>query len=132
MRGRTRRKLAGPRSLLETTTASPILPVSFAGKLFERFPRGAAAGDPSGLFVTRAVTSRCFRLYCSGYLRSSSQAGRGPRRRPRDFDDLLKRHFLIVPVACRPSRLPRLNGRLVGRVLDLLEVMGAKISLGSF
>ena len=37
MRGRTRRKLAGPRSLLETTTASPILPVSFAGKLFERF-----------------------------------------------------------------------------------------------
>ena len=40
--------------------------------------------------------------------------------------------FLVVPVACRPSRLPRLNGRLVGRVLDLLEVMGAKISLGSF
>ena len=32
----------------------------------------------------------------------------------------------------RPSRLPRLNGRLVGRVLDLLEVMGAKISLGPF
>ena len=37
MRGRTRRKLAGPHSLLETTTASPILPVSFAGKLFKQF-----------------------------------------------------------------------------------------------
>ena len=43
MRGRTRRKLAGPRSLLKTTTASPILPVSFAGKLFERF-RAAGPG----------------------------------------------------------------------------------------
>ena len=84
------------------------------------------------VFVTRAVTSRCFRLYCSEYFRSSNTGGRGPRRRPRDFDDLLKRHFLVVPVACRPSRLPRLNGRLVGRVLDLLEVIGAKISLGSF
>ena len=40
MRGRTRRKLAGPHSLLETTTASPILPVSFAGKLFEQFRAG--------------------------------------------------------------------------------------------
>ena len=67
-----------------------------------------------------------------GILPLEQPGGRGPRRRPRDFDDLLKRHFLVVPVACRPSRLPRLNGRLVGRVLDLLEVMGAKISLGSF
>ena len=40
------------------------------------------------VFVTCAVTSRCFRLYCSGYFRSS-------------------------------SRLPRLNGRLVGRVLGI-------------
>ena len=61
-----------------------------------------------------------------------SRPTRGPRRKPRDFDDLLERHFLVVPVACCPSRLPRLNGRLNGRVLDLLEVVGAKISLGLF
>ena len=40
------------------------------------------------------------------YSQLSGPGGRGPRRRPRDFDDLLERHFLVVPVACRPSRLP--------------------------
>ena len=52
MRGRTRRKLAGPRSLLETTTALADSTCFLRPKLFERFraiPGGASAGDPSGL-----------------------------------------------------------------------------------
>ena len=67
-----------------------------------------------------------------GILPLEQPGGRGPPRRSRDFDDLLERHFLVVPVACRPSRLPRLNGRLLGRVLNRFEVVGAIIGFGLF
>ena len=63
MRARTRHKLADPRFLLETTTASPILPVSFADKLFRADAAGRIPVQP--LFNDADGTSQreSFRRY---------------------------------------------------------------------
>ena len=52
-----------------------------------------------------------------GILPLEQPGGRGPRRRPRDFDDLLKRHFLVVP-ARAPCLCPEAKVRVQGEYVD--------------
>ena len=83
------------------------------------------------VFVTRALTSRCLREYCSGYFRSSSQAD-AVHVGDRVISTTSWNVFWSSPSPIVRTVFRCLNGRLVGRLLDPLEVMGAKISLGSF
>ena len=83
------------------------------------------------VFVTRALTSRCLREYCSGYLRSSSQ-GDAVHVGDRVISTTSWNVFCASPSPIVRTVFRCLNGRLVGRLLDPLEVMGAKISLGPF
>ena len=49
--------------------AASVVSLFLTGSTITIFMTGGGS-----VFVTRAVTSRCFRLYCSGYFRLSSQA----------------------------------------------------------
>ena len=72
MRGRTRRKLADPRSLLETTTAladsTCFLSPASCSSDSARPPGGASAGDPSGIggrssiLVSLQPAPQCFEI----------------------------------------------------------------------